>query len=84
MVFSSLHLPRNVQGPGVQSYSPSLEIPWSGQVERPNSNDSSKTETYTLGSGHYRIQFAALKHFGNPSKFNDYEIYRTPLFNFVS
>ncbi|CAF1571493.1 unnamed protein product [Adineta ricciae] len=84
VVFSSHNQPRNVPDSDVQNYSSLLEIPWYGRVERPNSNDSSQMETHTLGSGHHRIQFAALKHFGNLSKFNDYEIYCTPPFNFVS
>ncbi|CAF1236697.1 unnamed protein product [Adineta ricciae] len=83
-LFSSHNQPRNVPDSDVQNYSSLLEIPWYGRVERPNSNDSSQMETHTLGSGHHRIQFAALKHFGNLSKFNDYEIYCTPPFNFVS
>lgn len=41
------------------------------------------TESQFLSAGPYRIRFSALKHFGNASNPNDYEIYRTPSFNLI-
>ena len=57
---------------------------WYGQVCPPTfKNNCTDSGAIDLSPGQYRLRFAALKHFGNASNLDDYEVYRTPLFNLV-
>jgi hypothetical protein len=82
--FYQADVPRNVASTGVQSYSTSLSLSWNGDV-CPNvfNGTCSDSQTEILSSGEYRIRFAALKHFGNSTNPNDFEVYRSPAFNLV-
>ncbi|CAF1210399.1 unnamed protein product [Adineta ricciae] len=75
--------PRNVANVGVYSYTQLVRLSWNGLVHKPSSTNNSSGEIQRLDPGRYRVQFAALKHFGNPKNFSDYEIYRTSPFNLV-
>ncbi len=67
---------RNVGPSGIQSYTQSSQYAWGGLVD-------SGYGASSLPVGQYRIRFSALKHFGNISNPNDFQVYRTPLFNLV-
>ncbi len=62
----------------------SITIPWIGQVSPLISkNNATEEDIHTLNPGLYRIKFSALKHFGNPEKSGDFDIYFTPPFDLV-
>lgn len=57
---------------------------WSGDVCPGVLNETcSHQQASLLPSGEYRIRFSALKHFGNSTNPDDFEVYRTPAFNLV-
>ena len=73
-VFKNLY--RNIGPSNAQSYFTARGITWFGKVY-------SGTGSNPLPAGQYRIRFSALKHFGNISNPNDFEVYRTPVFQLV-
>ncbi|CAF1174551.1 unnamed protein product [Adineta ricciae] len=64
-----------------QSFSDSYQLLWYGSVCAAKSIKNCTTATASrLPQGQYRLRFSALKHFGNISNPNDYDVYRSPSF----
>jgi hypothetical protein len=82
--FFWINVPRNVASNEVQSYYVAYGIFWSGDICPKVLNATcSDSETDRLPSGEYRIRFSALKHFGNSTNPDDFEVYHTPVFYLV-
>ena len=57
---------------------------WLGEICPDVSNQNcSSSQPIRLAPGQYRIRFSALKHFGNLTNPDDFEIHHTPPFNLV-
>ncbi|CAF3778309.1 unnamed protein product [Adineta steineri] len=76
--------PRNAAAGVGTSFAESYPAVWNGKVVLNSVNgNASVTTMRNLNPGTYRIQFSALKHFGNPSNDNDFEVFNSPAFNLV-
>lgn len=67
---------RNVNNDNAQSYSQYYTLSWYGEVY-------SGETIRNVSAGEYRIRYSALKHFGNVENPNDFEVYRSPIFNLI-
>jgi hypothetical protein len=82
--FYGTNFPRNVATTTVEGFLQSYNASWGGQICTKTLNQPcSDQEAIFLSSGQYRIQFSALKHFGNNTNPADFEVYRTPPFDLV-
>jgi hypothetical protein len=82
--FYQENVPRNVASAEVQSYSASISLTWNGDVcPKVFNGTCPDSQPKLLPSGNYRIRVSTLKHFGNSTNPNDFEIYRSPAFNLV-
>lgn len=82
--FYMINVPRNVVGPGAQSFTRLYGRYWTGHVCPKNfTANYSKDKASSLPIGYYRIRYSALKHFGNVNNPNDYDVYYTPPFALV-
>ncbi|CAF1289121.1 unnamed protein product [Adineta steineri] len=76
--------PRNAAAGVGTSFAESYPAVWNGKVVLNSVNgNASVTTMRNLNPGTYRIQFSALKHFGNPSNDNDFEVFNSPAFKLV-
>jgi hypothetical protein len=76
--------PRNVAAPNLQSSYQYNFLTWNGGIcPTILGANCTYSQTDTIPSGEYQIQFSALKHFGNVTDSADFEVYRTPPFNLV-
>ncbi|CAF3980441.1 unnamed protein product [Adineta steineri] len=76
--------PRNAAAGVGTSFAESYPAVWNGKVVLNSVNgNASVTTMRNLNPGTYRIQFSALKHFGNPSNDNDFEVFNSPAFNLM-
>jgi hypothetical protein len=78
------NVPRNVATSSSQSHRQYYLYLWSGEVnDVVTSQNISFVTTRQLSFGHYKLRFSALKHFGNFTDNDDFDIYYTPSFNLV-
>ena len=83
-IFYIVNAPRNVANPFAQSFSTGYGHLWRGHVCPPNLGITCTRATASLlPTGQYKIRYAALKHFGNHSVSDDYDVYYTPSFTLV-
>ncbi len=78
------NVPRNVAGANAQSFSTYYRRVWNGHrcLESLGIGCTNNQAT-RLATGEYKLGFYALKHFGNTSDPNGYDVYYTPSFNLV-
>ena len=77
------NVPKNGATLTGQSYRPYYIFSWTGYVSNIVSNEDSTLNTTRLLPGQYKLRFSALKHFGDRTNNNDYDVHYTPMFNMV-
>ena len=76
------NLPRNVAVGTKTTYSVAYTVLWNGQfIVKVLDGSTRDRQVNNLRPGRYRIKFSALKHFGNSSIPNDFEVYHSPPFD---
>lgn len=77
------NVPRNVIS-RTQSFRPAYGCVWKGHTCTKNlTMDCTMENSSELAAGNYRLRYAALKHFGDKNKPDDYDVYYTPPFSLV-